>query len=158
MTKYRKAKSAVVALLALGMAATPTLTAAALPTMAQAPAVAAVSAAVPSIWPFPDTCGGDAYAPPGIGINFGPWSNSTCLSGGFPGRMQTYHWYVPWYSSGSVCVQVKSLVGNVSATAHRTVGGGCGKSGTVTVPWGNFMGYPSLRATSLSLTGVPVKF
>src|SRR6185436_2326953 len=81
MSKYLKVKSAVLALMAVGMFAAPVA-------MAQAPASAAVSVAVPSIWPFPDTCGGRAYAPPGFGLSWGPWSSSTCLNGGFPGKMQ----------------------------------------------------------------------
>ena len=147
MLRYRRARSAVVALMSIGMAAT-ALTAAAQPSMAQAPAIAAVPA-------IGTVCGGMAYGPPGFGTNYGPVGQSNCVHGGFAGRMQSYTWYVPFYSRGTACVQAR---GWVAVRGLQWYPAGCGRSGSATVPWGNSMGYPAMRADSQGFFGTPVLF
>jgi hypothetical protein len=172
MKMHRRMRNVVLALLAIGMAVGP-VAAGAQPASAQAPTSASVSAAVPGFWPFPNTCGGRAYAPPGAGLSWGNWTNSTCVKGGYPGAMLTYHWYVPWPSSGQVCVQAMGFrrvtlppwrwnghfyVRQYSYDVRTNFSGGCGRSGYVTVPWNNVMAYPQIRAASQVWSGVPVAF
>ena len=159
MFKYRKARIAVVALLAIGLAAAPALTAGAQAAVVQAPAVAAVSAAAPAIWPFPDTCGGASFGPPGVGINWGPLNLSNCSHFGRVGATQGYTWYVPFWNRSSACVQVKGFIpGRTGAGAVQMYSGGCGRSGSVTVPWGNNLARPGLRAASLGVVGTQVNW
>jgi hypothetical protein len=184
MLKYPKVRLAMGALMAIGFAAAPALAAGtAQAAVAQAPTVSAVPAAVPAV--FPNGCGGFAYAPPGIGINWGPWStNSTCAPQtglGALGR-KTYSWYVPFYSRGSACVQVRGYVRtlprpgaghfvffpnlvpqrqfvlDMPSNVATTFSASCGKSGFVNVPWNGVIGSGAARASSLSLTGVPVNW
>jgi hypothetical protein len=164
MLKYRKAKLAIVALLAIGLAAAPALTAGAQAATALTPAAASVSAAVPSFWIFGDTCGGSSYAPPGFGLSWGLWQKTDCppLIGSGPNPRNIYNWHVPFFSSGSVCTQVIGWVQpgypafSLLPPKRTVFSGGCGRSGSVSVPWQGVAAFAQLRAASQVLTGVPV--
>jgi hypothetical protein len=89
-----------------------------------------------------------AYAPPFA--RWGPASDNGVGVFGHKGYHQAYSWSSA--SDMQVCVQAWGF----SATYPRGhwYGGGCGYSGFVSVPWGNVLAVPRLRAYSLSiLTG-----
>ena len=95
------------------------------------------------------TSGGVAYAPPG-----GFWGAAS-VSGtgvfGHPGYRQGYSWNVQAGSITQVCAQGWGF--NAKHPRGAWFGVGCGSSGGGTVPWGNVLALPKLRAASYTLTG-----
>lgn len=179
MSVHRKVISVAVGLLTIGMAVAPALTAGAQAVNVQAPAATSVSAAVPTVAKI---CAGTSFGPPGVGLHWGVWNSSNCVHGGFPGMMLTYNWYVPNVARSAACVQVEgfkrvlpkpgaghfvlfpNLVPKLQwqpdlpRDVRTAFSGGCGRRGSVTVPWNNVLSYPRLRVSTLGVVGTIVNF
>ncbi|WP_344772078.1 hypothetical protein [Brevibacterium ammoniilyticum] len=99
-------------------------------------------------------CGGNAWAP--VGSIWGKAARSNCAFIGTTKTVKkTYRWDVSGWSNGRVCVKVR---GYNTKAKEFWASGGCGKSGSVTVSWGNVSSVPALKAKSLTTAGVPVDF
>ncbi|MBN6040593.1 hypothetical protein [Amycolatopsis sp. 195334CR] len=89
-------------------------------------------------------CGGTAAAPPGF---WGPDTNSSCGSSGYPGYNKNYTWNVV---NGDVTVCVQGWGFN-SSGAGGWYDLGCGQSGSANVPWGYVLATGKIRAQSVQL-------
>jgi hypothetical protein len=87
-------------------------------------------------------CGGTATAMLAV---YGPESVGTCLVFGHAGYRQGYAWGVQ-NPQGGVCTQGRGFNASGTRTWYAI---GCGKSSSgTTVPWGNMLSNPSVRALS----------
>ncbi|WP_188334898.1 hypothetical protein [Cellulomonas soli] len=92
------------------------------------------------------SCGGTAQA--NVFNTWGPASVGDCTVWGSAGWTQGYTWTVEDLTK-SVCVQVRGF--NSSGT-RTWYGGGCGFSNAgFSVPWGNVLSNPAVRAQSLAV-------
>jgi hypothetical protein len=92
---------------------------------------------------------GVAYAPP-----FGAWgvaSSSGVGVFGHPGYRQGYSWSVQFGSETQVCMQAWGF--NAAHPRGAWFGAGCGSSGSTSVPWGNVLASPRMRAKSYTIFG-----
>ncbi|MFD7067416.1 hypothetical protein ACFV97_09305 [Streptomyces sp. NPDC059913] len=78
----------------------------------------------------------------------GKWStlDDGCAHFGANGMKMVYGWKV--FKGGSVCVQVKGFDARGKKTWH---GAGCGKSGEITVPWGNVAANKEMKVRGAAL-------
>ncbi|AGS68385.1 hypothetical protein [Streptomyces collinus] len=77
----------------------------------------------------------------------GRWStvNDGCGHFGRPGLKMGYTWAV--YRGGSICVQVKGFVNG----RKKWYNAGCGKTGSVKVPWGNVLAEKEMKVKGAAL-------
>lgn len=75
------------------------------------------------------------------------WSkvSDNCGHFGKPGMKMGYAWKV--YKGSSICVEVKGFV-NGKAKWYKA---GCGKTGTIKVPWGNVLGAKEMKVKGAAL-------
>ncbi|MEW2502384.1 hypothetical protein AB0878_18060 [Amycolatopsis sp. NPDC047767] len=89
----------------------------------------------------------DPHQASGIIGKWGPVSKSNCAIFGRPGLRAGYGWNVQEGTNQSACVQGWGF------DAKHPKGGwfslGCGKSGKMTVPWGNMAANPQVRVKSM---------
>jgi hypothetical protein len=91
--------------------------------------------------------GGVAYAPPGF--VWGKTSVSNTAVFGYRGHREGYSWSVGVGSDTNVCVQGWGF--DAAHPRGGWFGLGCGSSGGGTVPWGNVLAMPKLRAKSYAI-------
>lgn len=97
-------------------------------------------------------CGGTAYAPPGT--VWGPESTSLVSVWGYPGYRQSYSFKVEGQGASPVAVQVKGYDENGNEQWYGL--GLASDQGEGSVPWGNGIAHPALRATSANVLGATV--
>ncbi|MGV9933964.1 hypothetical protein ACWDY4_25835 [Streptomyces olivaceoviridis] len=77
----------------------------------------------------------------------GRWSSeikSGCGFAGYPGLKVTYSWSA---ERGTPCIKVKGFPGG----ARKWYNAGCGKIGSITVPWGNTLAHKGIKVKGGSL-------
>lgn len=115
------------------------------------------ASAINPVQAFASDCGGTAYAPPGTVS--GPVSKSNTAVAGHvsnPPYRVHYSWEVQGNVPAPIAIQAK---GWDEQGREKWIGMGATQDkGSGSVPWGNALGYPAIRATSASVTGATVRW
>ncbi|MFD4855663.1 hypothetical protein [Streptomyces atratus] len=111
---------------------------------------AAPASASQTVTPAPTTLGakGVCMGWKNAGSIPGKWStlNDGCAHFGFKGMKMVYAWKV--FKGSSICVQAKGFNAKGKKTWYKA---GCGKSGKITVPWGNVAANKEMKVKGAAL-------